>query len=100
MKIAVIKIRGDIGLSKKIKDTQAMFRLYRKNSCVVVEGNPNYIGMVDVLKDYVTWGEITEETFKILLQKRGKIVGSKPLTENYLKEKTSMGYDEFAKSFF
>jgi len=100
MKIAVIQIRGKIGLSKKLKDTLAMLRLYKKNSCVVVDANPTFIGMANLLKDYVTWGEVSEDTFKLLLEKRGKIVGNKPLTENFLKEKTKMGYDEFVKSFY
>lgn len=100
MKIAIIKVRGSIGLNKKLKDTLAMLRLYRKNCCVIVDSNPIYIGMVNLLKDYITWGEVDNETFKLLLQKRGRIAGNKLLTEDYLKDKVKMGYEEFVTAFF
>lgn len=99
MKLAVIQIRGTVGMSGKLKDTLKMLKLVRKNSCVVVDGSRNYLGMLMKLKDYITWGEIDEETFKALLEKRGRIVGNKPLTEQYLKDKSKMGYEEFTKSF-
>ena len=71
-KIAVIRVRGSVGLSRKIKDTFSLLRLYRKNFCVVVEDNPSYKGMVDKVKDFVTYGEINDETYKELVEKRGE----------------------------
>ena len=99
-KIAIVRIRGGIDVKKPIKDTMTMLRLYRKNSCVIVLNSPVYIGMLKKIKDYVTWGEVDEETLRILLEKRGKLAGNKPLTEEYLKQKTKMGYDGFVKNFF
>ena len=83
-KIAVIQIRGAVKLSKKIKSTLEMLNLKKKNSCIIVEANNVNIGMVNVVKDYVTWGEINEQVIKELLLKRGKIVGNKLLDEDYL----------------
>jgi len=99
MKLAIIQVRGTLGMNKKLVDTLQFLKLVRKNSCSVVEGNRNYLGMLLLLKDHVTWGEIDEVTFKELLQKRGRIIGNKPLTEQYLKDKSKMGFDEFAKEF-
>ena len=99
-KIAVIRIRGSIGVRKEIKDTMNMLRLYNKNHCIIIDNSPNFIGMLRKIKDYVTWGEIEEKTFKELLAKRGKIIGKKSLTEQYLKEKTKLSIEEFAKEFF
>ena len=87
-KIAVVRIRGSKGVRKEIKDTMKMLRLYKQNNCIIVDNKPNLIGMLKKVKDYVTWGETNEETFKELLSKRGRIVGKKKLTEDYLKEKT------------
>lgn len=100
MKLAVIQIRGPLGVNRKFVDTMQLLKLVKKNSCVVVDDNRNSLGMLVLLKDFVTWGEINEETFKLLLEKRGKINGNKPLTEVYLKEKVKMNYDDFTKSFF
>jgi len=99
-KIAVIRIRGSTGIKKEIKDTMGMLRLYNKNHCVIINNSPNLIGMLRKVKDYVTWGEIDENTFKELLLNRGRIVGKKKLNEQYLKEKTKLSIEEFSKEFF
>jgi len=99
-RLAVIRIRGTIGTRQEIKDTLSMLRLYRKNNCIVVESSQNYIGMIKKIKDYITWGEIEENTFKDLLEKRAKLPGNKRLTEEYLKNKLSMSFEQFAKEYF
>jgi large subunit ribosomal protein L30 len=71
-KIAVIRVRGDIGVNKKIKDTLKMLRLYRKNYCVVLPYNPSYLGMVKKIKDYVTYGIINKEVYDLLIKERGE----------------------------
>ena len=87
-------------MNHKIKNTLQFLKLIRKNSCTVVDNNRNYLGMLIKLKDYVTWGEIDNETYKQLLEKRGKIVGNKKLTEEYLKDKAKMGFNDFTATFF
>ena len=71
-KIAVILIRGKIGVRKEIKDTIKMLNLQNKNSCVVLNETPSILGMVKKIKDFSTWGEIDEETEKLLIEKRGQ----------------------------
>jgi large subunit ribosomal protein L30 len=99
-RIAVIRIRGIIGVDKKIEDTFKKLKLYRKNTCVVITNNSVYLGMLNKIKDYSTWGEIDEGTFKQLLIGRGRLPGNKQLTAEYVKEKSSLGVDEFVRSFF
>jgi len=99
-RIAIVRIRGKNHIQKKVADTLKMLRLYKINGCVVVPGNPIYLGMIQKVKDYVTWGEIDEETFKAMFTKRGKTVGDKPLTEEYLKENVKLSYDDFTKEYF
>ena|SRR3989344_8968102 len=72
MKIGVIRIRGSIRVRKRIKDTLNMLRLYNKNYCVVVENKPSIMGMIKKIKDYTTYGEIDEDTLKLLFEKRGE----------------------------
>lgn len=72
-KIAVVRVRGDVNLRKEVKDTLKLLRLYRKNFCVVVEGTPSWIGMIKKVKDYVTYGEIDDATYKELAEKRGEM---------------------------
>tara|TARA_Y100000310_G_C20690729_1_gene822017 strand:- start:1257 stop:1730 length:474 start_codon:yes stop_codon:yes gene_type:complete len=99
-RIAIIRIRGKQKMKSEVADTLKMLRLYRQNGCVVVPSKPTYLGMINKAKDYITWGEIDEETFKELLIKRGKIAGNKPLTEEYMKNNAKVGFDEFVKEYF
>ncbi len=99
-KIAIIRIRGIIDINSKVEDAFRRLRLFRKNGCVVIDGNKSYKGVLQKIKDYATWGEIDEETFKTLLLQRGKLPGNKPFTEKYLKEKTKIEVDAFVKEFF
>lgn len=88
--LAVIRVRGSVGVKKEFKDTMKMLRLKSVNSCVVVPDNPSYRGMIQKVKDYTTFGEITFDVFLAMLKKRGRLQGDKRLTEKAVKE---MGYD-------
>ena len=72
-KIAIVRVRGGIRVKKEIVDTMDMLRLYKKNYCVVYEKTPSVLGRVEKIKDYIAWGEIDEETIKLLLEKKGEI---------------------------
>ena len=76
-KVAIIRVRGDVNLKKSVKDTLKMLRLYKKNYCVVYDATPPILGMIQKVKDYVTWGEISDEILKKLVSKRGRLVGNK-----------------------
>ncbi len=69
-KLAVIRIRGITGIEKSIKDTLNMLCLYHNNYCVVLDSK--MLGMIKKVKDYVTWGEVNDETYKLLVEKRGE----------------------------
>ncbi len=71
-KIAVVRVRGVVNLKKSIKDTLKMLRLYRKNYCVVYNATPSILGMVNKVKNYVTWGEVDAETLNLLEKRREK----------------------------
>ena len=71
-KLAAIRIRGFSGVKQKVESTLLMLRLYRKNYCAVVPNIPIYIGMLNQAKDYITWGEIDDDTFNSLLSERGE----------------------------
>ena len=69
---AAVRIRGLTGVRMKVEDTLNMLRLYKNNYCTVLPNNHIYAGMLKVAKDYITWGEINDETFRILVEKRGE----------------------------
>ncbi len=69
-KIAAIRVRGDVMISKPIRDTLDMLHLHKRNFCAVYEKTPQTMGMLDKVKDHITWGEIDDETLEILNDKR------------------------------
>ena len=71
-KIAVVQVRGTIGANRGAIDTLKSLRLHRQNYCTVVPKTPEYLGMLQAAKDFITWGEIEEATEKALIEKRGE----------------------------
>ena len=71
-KIAIIRVRGPVKVDIDIENTMLLLNLYTKNCCVVVEAKPNILNMIKKIKDYVTFGEINDETYKLILEKRGE----------------------------
>ncbi len=71
-KLAVIQVRGMVKVTQKVKDTILMLNLTRKNHCAVLDDTPANRGMLNKVKDFVAWGEISEETFKKLVEARGE----------------------------
>ena len=97
-KLAAIRIRGEIGLSGENEYTMSLLKLFNKNYCVVVNNSKNYVGMLTKIKDYITWGEVNEETIFLLIKNRGRLAGNKKITEEYLKEK-NINLNEFVNEF-
>ena len=99
MAYAVVRVRGQPDVNKDIRYTMGLLGLNRVNHCVVLPENPSINGMLQVVKDYCTWGEIDEETLSAMIKTRGKIVGDKDIDGEYLKEKTGFGsVEELAKA--
>jgi len=69
-KIAAIRLRGKFNVRKEIEDTLCLLGLKRKNTCVILEPTKQNLGMLRKAKDYITYGEISEEVLKKLLEKK------------------------------
>ncbi len=92
-KLAIVLVRGMVGLSHEVKETLRLMRLTRKNNCVVLESTPITKGMLQKVKDFVTWGEISEATFSELVKMRGnEFLGR---TQDSKKKYTYKGFFEF-----
>ncbi|MBN1280711.1 MAG: 50S ribosomal protein L30 [Candidatus Thermoplasmatota archaeon] len=89
MVYAVVRVRGTVNVNPDIKKTMQLLRLTKVNHCVLLEENVVYKGMLQMVKDYTTWGEINTETLTKLLSSRGRLIGDKPLTVEHLKKTSS-----------
>lgn len=87
--ILAIRIRGSVRVRPQIKDTLEKLRLGRLHQARVITATPSIEGMIDKAKDYITWGEPTEETIEKLLTKRGRLPGNARLTDSYVKKNSN-----------
>ena len=81
MTFAVVRIRGTVNVKPDIKRTLQLLRLTRANHCVLLEENASTKGMLQVAKDYITWGEIDKDVLSKLIKSRGMLEGDKDLTD-------------------
>jgi len=87
MMFAAVRVRGSVNLSKEIKDTLTMLRLERVNHCIIVDNkNPHFEGMLKKTKNYITWGEIDNQTLEKLVEKKGRLIGNKKLDAKQAKD--------------
>ena len=91
MTYAAIRVRGTVNIKPDIKKTLKLLNLTRANHCVILKETPSTKGMLQVVKDYITWGEIEKNNLAKLIINRGRLEGNKPLTEDYIKSATSYG---------
>ncbi len=71
--IAIVRLRGTTGISGDVADTLSLLNLRQINHCIVVEESPVISGMLRKAKDYITWGMVSDETLKLLIEKRGAL---------------------------
>ena len=98
--LVAVRIRGMSDISHEIKDTMTMLRLTRNCHATLLDNRPAYNGMLRKSKDYLTWGEVSQENVALLLKKRGKLVGDKELTDEYAKELDYKSLEDLAEAIF
>ena len=95
-----MRIRGVIGASREIKDTLKMLNLKRNYHAVLIDNRPSYLGMLNKVQNYVTWGEPSEEIVALMIKKRGRLNGDKKLTDEYAKKLGYKSLEELAKAIY
>lgn len=67
--LAVIRLRGELGLHPDVKKTLNMLKLDRQFTLALVEDTPDFRGMIKRAQDYVMWGEVNDKLLKQLSKK-------------------------------
>lgn len=93
----VIRLRGEMGISPEILDTLKRMNLPSKYSAALIPDTPSNAGMINKVADYITWGEIDQQSLVELLKKRGRLPGERRLTEEAIKELSLGSYEELAE---
>lgn len=95
-KLAVILIRGMVGISPDVKKTLELLRLKQKHALVVVDNNEVNRGMLQRVKDYTTYGVIDEAFFKEIIEKRGELVGQDKVSSDKKFDAAKVAKEYFA----
>jgi large subunit ribosomal protein L30 len=75
--ICAIRITGRVNVSRKTEETLGRLRLKRKFSCIVINPTKEQAGMINKMKNFIAFGEISKSTFEKLIEKRGQVIDKK-----------------------
>ncbi|NHJ49421.1 MAG: 50S ribosomal protein L30 [Asgard group archaeon] len=98
--LAIVRIRGSVDLNYNVKHALKLLNLTRPNHAVLVPNDSMHKGMLQKVKDTVTWGEINKATLKALIQKRGRVKGNQKITPKFLKERKFETTNDFINALF
>ena len=84
--VAVVRIRGHAKIRHDAVRTMNILKLNRVNHCVVLPQSATTKGMLQNVKDYVTWGEMSHEALARMLFQKGETLGGGRLTDAYVKD--------------
>ena len=97
MSWAIVRVRGTVNVKSKISKTLKFLRLHRPNHCIIVPENDSYKGMLNIVKDYVTWGEITPASVEMSAKDRIHLEGGNVVSTAELKSLGFKNVKDFAK---
>ncbi len=80
-----------VNLSYEKKKTLEYLRLKQKHACSVLDDTHENRGMIDKVKDHITYGAIDESTYKEMLDRRVQSVG---------KSDVQIDTEKIAKDYF
>lgn|SRR3989338_3864971 len=86
--LAVVRIGGTVDLRRGVRDTLMMLKLDAPMNCVLVPAAPEYKGMLEKVKNHVTYGEVDKQTLVEVLRKRLRTPGNERVAEASLKSIT------------
>lgn len=70
--IAAVRVRGKLDVDQSISRTLHDLKLRQVNQVVVFEENDSIQGMLNKAKDYITFGDISDDVLEQLAERAGK----------------------------
>lgn len=88
--LAVVRIRGQVSVRRDMKDTMNMLHLISPNNATLIPSIPQTLGMLQLAKDHITWGEINQDTLTRMLEDRAESTNGEKLDSQKLQ---SLGFN-------
>ena len=96
--LLVVKIRGTVSAQREARETLNLLHLGHTNHAILIDNRPAYMGMLQRVNSYVTYGEPNKELVAAMIEKRGRLLGSKKITEEYLQKANYKNIEELAEA--
>ena len=94
--LIAIRIDGTPTVRHPEESTLNALRMKTRFSAVLLRDNPSVRGMLQRVKDYVTWAEAKKDDLKLLLSNRARTPEGLGITSKFVKEKVNLaGMTEF-----
>lgn len=77
--LIAIRLRSTAKAREQIEVTLNLLRLNKIHNAIVVNETPSMTGMLRKAKDYIAYGNISDDMLKKLILKRGRMEGNKRL---------------------
>ncbi len=98
--IVAVKVRGEVSAQREARETNMMLGLSHTNHAVIIDNRPAYLGMLQRAQSYVTWGEASLETVTAMIKERGRLLGNKKITDEYLQKAGYKTIEELAEAVY
>ncbi|MBO3802616.1 MAG: uL30 family ribosomal protein [Candidatus Brockarchaeota archaeon] len=83
--LAVVRVRSGINRDRRTIETLESLGLNRPQTAVLLRASPQLEGQLAVIRNVAFWGPIDKGTLVRLLEKRGRTVGGRRVSDEYLK---------------
>lgn len=83
----VIRLRGTVDVHPDVEKTLYLLRLRQRYAASLYHSSlPGIQDMLRKVQDWATWGEIERDPLIQLLRTRGRLIGDKPLTDEWVSQ--------------
>jgi len=94
----VVRMTGQINVPHWAKNTMTLLKLDKKFRATIIPAKDNTLGMLNRVKHYVSWQEVSADIAKELFSKKGRKAGYKKITNEDITPLGFKSIDDLASS--
>ena len=94
----VVRMSGQINVPHWAKTTLELLKLDKKFRATIIPAKDNTLGMLDRIKHYISWQEVSADITKELFSKKGRKAGYKKISNEDLTKLGFKSIDDLAAS--
>jgi large subunit ribosomal protein L30 len=96
--ILVVNLRGTVNTPHGVKKTLESLNIETRFRATIIPDEPSFRGMLQKAKDHVAWCDADKTLIKMILEKRGRLEGWRPLLPEDVRALGFESLDKLAES--